>query len=792
MAILKGFPPSNTLSAQVRVAEKDLSFIAPTPSFHRAGLVGFASKGPINIPTLIQTTRQLNVTFGFPHPEVGDPYLVYAGQQYLLVANELFVVRVAETDPVNDEAATVASVSIPSAGGLCEAVASVDDGSLYVFTTSMFFKWRLNGVLASKTLVVLAGSYTATDLADFLNDQLDAENDGIEWFVFTALGLDYIAVRTVFAFGPDASLEFVSVKDMFVGGGSSIVGLGTTMTQAINTGSLDRYGALGTSAGLYDLTGLVAPFNIQIVVDGTDNTTIDNVVQVIDLADLLIMSQPVTISDVVTEVNDQITPVGSLPGGWISEDDGAGKLRFETLTFGRDSRLLIKSVSTASNVFGLSNLTVTGTSPTGSTPDPLVSGAASAYGIINGTVNTSGEVTFTVNAETAGIEGNFTQVVITNDERESSFIMDVFNNGVQVETWGRLTKDTASRFYVSTFLSLVSEFVRVDDDTAVLAPPADGTYDLSDGSDGIPSDPENQDTLLVGNPIGGSGLYALSEPEQIDIDVLAVPGHASTSVINAMIDVCQNYRTDCLAIIDPPFGLTVNEMIHWHNGTHPLNSTRFDTDFAALYWPWVKISDSFNGVDVWVPPSGSVLAVYALSDSIAAPWFAPAGETRGVVPGILDVFSRPTLAERDLMYGTSNAINTIIQFSDTDGFVVWGQKTLQRTPTALNRINVRRLMFVLEKRIRVAVRRLLFDPHDDEFTNRFLDIVKAIMDEVLIGRGLVAYRIQADAELNTPDVIDRNEFRARIGVQPTRAVEFMFIEFSIHRTGDFSSSSDTF
>jgi phage tail sheath protein FI len=218
----------------------------------------------------------------------------------------------------------------------------------------------------------------------------------------------------------------------------------------------------------------------------------------------------------------------------------------------------------------------------------------------------------------------------------------------------------------------------------------------------------------------------------------------------------------------------------------------FDSDFAALYWPWVKIRDTFNNVDVWVPPSGSIMAVYARSDSLSAPWFAPAGVNRGVVPGITDVFSRPTLEERDLMYGNRNAINPIVQYADFQDFVVWGQKTLQRRPTALDRVNVRRLMFVIEKRIRQASRSLLFEPHDEQFRSRFIDIATAILQEIQVGRGLTDFIIKADAELNTPDVIDRNEFRARIGVQPTKAVEFMFIEFSIHRTGSFEAGSDTF
>jgi hypothetical protein len=787
MAILRGFPPSNTISPSVRITEKDLSFIAPEQSFHRAGLIGFASKGPINVPTLISTSRQLNTVFGYPHPESGDPYLIYAAEQYLLVANELYIVRVADEDNVSDEKANVASVDVPSAGGRI-VVMSQEQGP-YTFGTDSFFRWRLNGVLMTKTLVVLADTYTAAQLAEELNLQLTGDVDGIEFI--TDAGDDYIGVQTTWAFGPDAELEFVAVQDAMYGGSaggegdSNVTGLGTGMTQAELTGSKDRYPASYQLAGEYDLTGL-SDLNIQIVVDGTDNVLIDNTVQVIDLSDL--EGGEVTIAEVVTEVNSQLVENGgSLPGGWEAFADG-DNLAFRTMHHGRDARLLIKPDSTAAGIFGLESVTKLGASPIGTTGE----GSEDTLGRINGDSNSTGAVTFTVLADSAGIDGNATQIVVENNVREGNFIVQVYNNGVEVESWGGLTKDENSRFYVETFLSLVSDWVRISDNTSNAAPPLDGVYRLEGGSDGIPSDPDKQDALIIGNKIGFSGMYALSEPEQIDIDLVAVPGHSSTSVVTALLDLCQNIRLDTLAIIDPPFGLTVQEIVHWQNGSHPLNTTRFDSDFGALYWPWVKLRDNFNRVDIWAPPSGSVMATIARSDTLSAPWFAPAGVNRGNVPNITDVFSRPTLDERDLMYGYRNAINPIVQFVDFDGFVIWGQKTLQRRPTALDRVNVRRLMFVIEKRIRSASRQLLFDPHDAILREKFVRIATSILSEIQVGRGVNDFRVKCDAELNTPDVIDRNEMRARIGVQPIRAAEFIFIEFSIHRTGSFGENADTF
>lgn len=802
MAILRGFPPSNTISPSVRITEKDLSLITSEQSFHRAGLVGFASKGPINVPTLVSSVRQLNSIFGFPHPESGDPYLLYAAEQYLYISNELYVVRVADEQNVSDEQAQTASIDVPSAGGQI-SIESDTSGSYTFSDKDYFFRWRLNGVLHSKTLVVLQDTtYTAAQLAEDLNLQLDSAIDGIEFYSHTSD--TKIGVRTTWAFGPDSELELVSVQDSIYGGpvagGTNITGLGTGMTQALVEGTTLHYPTDHSVDGEYVFDG-VTGLNIQLVVDGTDNVLIDNVVQVIDLDAALSdstsfdgsydgssLSGTFGIAEIVAAINAlKVENGGTLPGGWTAVVDGSS-LNIRTDHFGRDAKILIKPDSTADTIFGLPNLTQIGTSPIRDAGDVDVYVA----GRVNGDANLTGALTFEITADSAGIDGNNTQVVIENNVREGNFQVQVYNNGVQVESWGGLTKDENSRLYVETYIALVSDWIRVNDNTANSAPPMDGTYTLVGGSDGIPSDPDDQDALIIGNSLAFTGMYALSEPEQIEIDLIAVPGHASTSVVTALLNLAQNVRMDCLAVIDPPFGLTVGEIVDWQNGSHPLNTTRFDSDFGALYWPWVKLRDNYNRVDVWCPPSGSVMATIARSDQLSAPWFAPAGVTRGIVPNITDVFSRPTLEERDLMYGYRNAINPIVQFVDFQGFLVWGQKTLQRRPTALDRVNVRRLMFVIEKRIRAASRQLLFDPHDEILRQKFVRIATAILQEIQVGRGVNDFRIQCDEELNTPDVIDRNELRARVGVQPIRAAEFIFIEFSIHRTGSFSEDTETF
>ena len=140
------------------------------------------------------------------------------------------------------------------------------------------------------------------------------------------------------------------------------------------------------------------------------------------------------------------------------------------------------------------------------------------------------------------------------------------------------------------------------------------------------------------------------------------------------------------------------------------------------------------------------------------------------------------------MYGNQNCINPIIQFVDVAGFLIWGQKTLQRLPSALDRVNVRRMMFYAERQISTACRTLIFEPNDALFVTKFESLVKNVLDTIQTGQGLSAYIINDGPDLNTPDVIASNEFRAQIGIQPILAVEFIFLEFSVQAQGNLTAA----
>ena len=271
---------------------------------------------------------------------------------------------------------------------------------------------------------------------------------------------------------------------------------------------------------------------------------------------------------------------------------------------------------------------------------------------------------------------------------------------------------------------------------------------------------------------------ALSNQDEFDINLLVTPGltlDLHRSVINMGVDLCET-REDCFYILDcvqangQP-GL-VDEAV--------MQASTIDSNYAATYYPWVKIIDPATNALQPFPPSAVMPAVYAANDKTAAEWFAPAGLNRGGLEGAVSVMDRLTFAERDTLY--EGKVNPIAQFPG-QGIVAFGQKTLQRRASALDRINVRRLLITLKKFIASTSRYLLFEQNTAATRNKFLAIVNPYLEAVQQRQGLYAFNVIMDESNNTPDLIDRNILYGQIFLQPARAVEFIILDFNLQATG---------
>jgi len=278
----------------------------------------------------------------------------------------------------------------------------------------------------------------------------------------------------------------------------------------------------------------------------------------------------------------------------------------------------------------------------------------------------------------------------------------------------------------------------------------------------------------------GSNAYVqainlLSNQDEYDINLLLMPGVLSNShltIAQKAIDMVED-RGDCFLVLDPvPYGSNLT--------TATSEAETRDSNYAAMYWPWVQIAETNLGRNVWVPPSVVMGGIYAFNDKVAHPWFAPAGLNRGGIDVAIQAERKLTQSNRDDLY--DNNVNPIATFPG-QGVCVWGQKTLQKKASALDRVNVRRLLIKLKKFIASTSRFLVFEQNNTKTRNRFLNIVNPYMEQVQSNSGLTAFRIVMDESNNTTDVVDRNILYGQIFVQPTRTAEFIVLDFTVQPSG---------
>ena len=270
-------------------------------------------------------------------------------------------------------------------------------------------------------------------------------------------------------------------------------------------------------------------------------------------------------------------------------------------------------------------------------------------------------------------------------------------------------------------------------------------------------------------------IDAVSNPDEFDINMIALPGvlhNQHSSVTTYAKDMCED-RLDCFYVMD-----VARYQDTIANAVSALTS--FDSNYVATYHPWVKILDTDKNKPVWVPPSVVLPGVIAFNDAVGAEWYAPAGLNRGGLPNVIEVKTRLTHDERDTLY--VGRVNPIATFPG-QGATVFGQKTLQAKPSALDRINVRRLLIAVKKYIASSTRYLVFENNTAATRNRFLSIVNPYLESIQQRNGLYAFKVVMDDTNNTPDVIDRNIMVGEIYLQPTKTAEFIVLDFNILPTG---------
>jgi hypothetical protein len=327
-----------------------------------------------------------------------------------------------------------------------------------------------------------------------------------------------------------------------------------------------------------------------------------------------------------------------------------------------------------------------------------------------------------------------------------------------------------------------------------------------DGLDVTEAEPFNDTRAL---PAGGTAAsYAmyysvkkaidiLADPEFIEMNLVTAPGIVNESLTSHLINVCED-RGDALAIVDPRGGYDPAtedgakaekdriSATHVKDVVTNIQRRALNSSYGCTYYPWVRINDDINGGSLWVPPSVAAIGTMAFSDKQKAVWFAPAGFNRGGLSRgaagfpVTNVRSKLTSKERDDLYDAN--INPIASFPN-EGIVIFGQKTLQVTPSALDRINVRRLMIFVKKQVSRIAANLLFEQNVEATWDRFKTQVDPFLSNIRTAFGLTDFKVVLDESTTTPELVDRNIMYAKIFLKPARSIEYIAIDFNITNTG---------
>jgi hypothetical protein len=279
---------------------------------------------------------------------------------------------------------------------------------------------------------------------------------------------------------------------------------------------------------------------------------------------------------------------------------------------------------------------------------------------------------------------------------------------------------------------------------------------------------------LVGDSYNNM-ITLFGNPEAYQFNVLFTPGLLNDTHVSQVTNIISNTiaRGDSMYVMDlGVYGTSLPEAV--------TQAQTRDTSYAATYWPWVRIVDPATGKHVWVPASTVIPGVYAFNDKVSAPWFAPAGINRGGLSTVLQAELKLTQGNRDTLY--SNNINPIATLPQ-QGVVVYGQKTLQKAQSALDRVNVRRLMIELKSYIRQIADTVVFEQNTITTRTSFISRVTPYLENIQQKQGLYAFKVVMDDTNNGPAVIDQNQLVGQIYIQPTRTAEFISLDFILMPTG---------
>ena len=766
------------VSPGVFTRENDLSFLSQGIGEIGAAIIGPFSKGPAFVPTVVNTQSEFESIFGTPD---GSYYTGYTVQNYLREAGTVTIVRVGHIGGYTQQGTVGIVVSGSGAGhklvGVLKSTHNwTTSGNGDAITASLLDA----DVSSSDFIIQLSGSDAAYNTAISASILYTAGNDLSDVFGGNPRGSKgaYVSqffensAASTFKAASGSVISLVNLGEQsFVGQDCSFASTPWITSQKISgeTHQLFRLHTIGD--GTYANTEYkVSIFNVKAA--GESNAT-DYATFSVSIRAYSDTDRRKSILETYNNVNlDPASPnyILKVIGDQNIVIDANGKMTING-DYSNRSKLVRVEVSAEGSF-------------------PIIAGPfghEAYYSPIRGFDSITPAVVFSTGSKDntassafkySGIDLETSVVKIDNNY----FLAPIPNNA-------NTGSNTALAFDSTTFGYLLTGSNTTDIIKRQFTVAFQGGFDgvspttkhaLAKVGDTDWSAGNSQGFNLSTSTASGSVAYvkainSVSNPDDFDINLVSAPGvvrRLHSYVFDKIVDMVEA-REDAFFIgelsdYDDTIELVTTE------------AQNVDSNYVGSYYPWVKTIDSRTNKLTIVPPSVLMPGIYAANDAIAAEWFAPAGLNRGGIVGAVSVLNRLTHAERDTLY--ENKVNPIAQFPG-EGIVAFGQKTLQDRASALDRINVRRLLIKVKKYIASTSRYLVFEQNTSQTRSRFLNTVNPYLEAIQQRQGLYAFRVVMDETNNTPDVIDRNILAGQIFLQPTKTAEFIVLDFNILPTG---------
>ena len=772
------------VSPGVFTQERDLSFLEQGVGEIAGAFIGPTPKGPAFIPTIVENQQAFENVFGTPD---GKSFLGLTVKNYLRESGRATVVRVLGLDGYSPTTATPAILTATgTSGSFVYAVIhpTVSGSSIEAINaTGPASNFSLTISSSAVTDVTTTGLSTTTSAASYIGNYLGYGPTGAKNGYIYGIFPEAITMA-----GASVSMSAVTSSDALFLTGSTYGKYSFASTPWIQSQTLG--GSKDNLFKVHTLTdGNAANKDVKISIVGPKKAQISG-----DYGTFTLLVRDFTDTDAQPSVLEQYDNLSMDPnspnyiarriGNSAPVENSSGERYFEGEYLNSSQFIRVEMAPGADNVstdalpFGFAALS----SPIGTSGSvlPIPTFISSSW-ISGSTRGYSTQATYNVN-EFYGFQ--YSDTPNTN----MSYLAPLPSGSVTRGAAFNLENLPANELYDDAGNAVaVANFLITPSVTAYLkfTVPLQGGFDgdnparLINMYDGItPNNTQGfnlQTATSAGSRAYKKALDSISNPDSYDINLLVLPGvvyEFHPYVANYALSVCEQ-RGDCFYIMDlTQASSTITTAVN--------QAALLDSNYAAAYYPWIRVLDDNTNKFAFVPPSAVLPEVYAYSDNTAAEWFAPAGLNRGGIPGAAGVKLRLSQVQRDELY--DGKVNPIAQFPG-QGICVWGQKTLQRRSSALDRVNVRRLLIAVKKFIASSARFLVFEQNVESTRRRFLNIVNPYLANVQERSGLYAFRVIMDETNNTPDVIDRNILVGQLYLQPTKTAEFIKLEFNILPTG---------